>query len=74
MGFGSVATVIRETDIASFPAIRAIVEAVHAETNALHALADGAVFFASALILGLIALNAEHRAGGHSRLLKKTLT
>ena len=74
MGFGSVATVIREADIASFPAIRAIVEAVHAETNALHALADGAVSFASALVFRLVALGAENLAGGHRGLLKKTLT
>src|SRR6266478_1795436 len=73
MRFGSVATSVRESDVASFPAVRAIVKAVHAETNVKHALADGAVLFAGALILGLVALHAKHRAGGHRSLLKKTL-
>jgi hypothetical protein len=39
----------------------------------LHAFADGAVLVASALIFGLVALNAEHRAGGHRSLLEQTL-
>src|SRR5258707_6420373 len=73
MRFGSVATSIREGDVASFPAVRAIVKAIHAKSNVQHALADGAVLIASALILGLVALNAEHRAGGHRSLLGQTL-
>src|SRR6266700_2124229 len=73
MRFGSVATSVRKGDVASFAAVRAIIKAIHAKTNVKHALADSAVLVASALILGLVALNAEHRAGGHCNLLKKTL-
>src|SRR6266478_2102971 len=73
MRFGSVATSVREGDIASFSAVRAIVKAIHAKSNVQHALADGAVPIASALILRSIALNAEHRAGGHRSLLEQTL-
>jgi hypothetical protein len=69
-----VATAVRETDVASFPAIRAIVEAVHAETNVFHALADRAVSLAAALILGLVALRAEHWTGGHRCLLARDFT
>jgi hypothetical protein len=68
-----VATGVRDSDVTSFPAIRAIIEAVHAETDILHALADGAIFFAGALVLRLVALTAKHRADGHRSLLKKTL-
>ena len=74
MRFGSVATSIREGDVASFPAVRAIVKAIHAKSNVQHALADGAVFIASALILGLVALNAEHRAGGHRQPPRRNFT
>jgi hypothetical protein len=73
MHFGSVATGVREGDVASFPAVRAVVKPVHAKTNILHALADSAVLFATALVFGLVALNAEHRAGGHRSLLEQTL-
>src|SRR6266481_8492358 len=73
MRFGSVATSVRKGDVASFAAVRAIIKTIHAKTNVKHALADGAVLVASALILGLVALNAEHRAGGHRSLLGQTL-
>ena len=73
MRFGSVATSVRKGDVASFAAVRAIIKAIHAKTNVKHALADGAVLVASALVLGLVALNAEHRAGGHCTLLEQTL-
>src|SRR5258708_24668159 len=73
MHCGSVATSVRKGDVASFAAVRAIIKAIHAKTNVKHALADSAVFVASALVLGLIALNAEHRAGGHCSLLEQTL-
>src|SRR5882724_13673413 len=73
MRFGSVATSVRKGDVASFAAVRAIIKAIHAKTNVKHALADGAVLVASALVLGLVALNAEHRAGGHRSLLEQTL-
>ena len=73
MRFGLVATSVREGDVASFTAVRAVVKPIHAKTNILHALADGAVLVASALVFGLVALNAEHRAGGHRSLLEQTL-
>src|SRR5215470_8479192 len=73
MRFSSVATSVREGDVTSFTAVRAIVKAIHAKTNVQHALADGAVLIAGALIFRLVALNAEHRAGRHRSLLKKTL-
>src|ERR1043165_1535680 len=47
MCLGSVATGVREGNITSFPAVRAIVKAVHAETDVFHALADRAIFVAS---------------------------
>jgi len=59
MRFGSVATGVRESDVTSFPAIRAVVQAVHAEPNAFHPFANGAVSLASALILRLVALRAK---------------
>jgi hypothetical protein len=71
--FGSVATGVHESDVAGFAAFRAIVQAVHAQANFVHALADGAVAFAGALIFGFIALHAEDRSRGHHSLLKKTL-
>src|SRR6266403_2520232 len=71
--FGSVATSVREGDVASFTAVRAVVEPIHAKANILHVLADGAVLVASALVFGLVALNAKHRAGGHRSLLEQTL-
>ena len=73
MRLGSLATRIRKRDVTGFPAIRAIVQAVHAEPNAFHALADGAIPVARTLILGFVALAAEHRADGHRNLLKQTL-
>src|ERR1700739_2659993 len=73
MYFGSVATSVREGDVASFPAVRAVVKPVHAKTNILHVLADATVLVTSALVFGLVALNAEHRAGGHRSLLEQTL-
>jgi hypothetical protein len=60
-----VVTGLRESDIAGFPAIRAIVEAVYAQVHLFHALADGAVLLATTLILGLVALNAHDLSVGH---------
>jgi hypothetical protein len=69
-----VATGVRESNVTGFPAVRAVVKAVHAETNVFHALADGAIFFAGALILGLVALDAEDGSGRHRCLLRKDFT
>ena len=67
------ATSVRESDVTSFPAVRAIVKPIHAKPNVQQALADGAVLVTGALIFRLVALHAEHRAGRHRSLLKKTL-
>jgi NADPH-dependent ferric siderophore reductase len=47
---GSVATAASDGDVAGFPAIRAIVETVHAKADVVLAFADGAVFFADAAL------------------------
>jgi hypothetical protein len=73
MGLGSVATGIRKSNITGFPAVRAIIQAVHAEADLFQTLANSAIFFASTIVLRLVALTAKHRADGHRRLLKKTL-
>jgi hypothetical protein len=74
MRCGSAATGVREIDFTSFPAIRAIVKPVHAETNVIEAFTNGAVLVAGALILGLVALDAEDWANGHRAFSsKKTL-
>jgi hypothetical protein len=71
---GSAGTGFRKIDVASFPAIRAIVQAIHAKTNIVEALADGAVLVTGALILGLVALDTENWANRHRGLLKKDFT
>jgi hypothetical protein len=55
----SVATAANERDVAGFPAIRAIVETVHAKAYVVLSLADGAIFFADAALFGQIALRAN---------------
>src|ERR1700751_6170294 len=65
MRLGSVGTGLRESHVASFPAIWALVEAVHAQVDLFHALADAAVLRAGALILGLVALHAHDGPVGH---------
>jgi hypothetical protein len=60
----SVATGIRYRNVAGFPAFRAIVQTIRAEAHRVLALADGTVFFASAIGLELAALHA-HRRFGH---------
>ena len=54
---------------AGFPAIRAIVEAVHAEAHVLLAFTDGAIFFAGAAFFRQITLRAK-RGTFHERLVK----
>ncbi len=71
---GSVATGIRKIDVTGLPAIGAIVEAIHAKPAGFQALTNGAISFASALVFGLVTLNAENLADGHRGLLKRTLT
>jgi hypothetical protein len=68
-----VATGIRKSNITGFPAVRAIVQAVHAQADVFQTFANGAVFFAGALVLRLVALTAKYRTDGHCSLLKETL-
>jgi hypothetical protein len=63
---GSVATGVSESYVAGFPAIRTIVKAVYAQTNAQLALADGAVLFAGTILLRFVALRADDLSG-HGR-------
>src|SRR5438552_2387716 len=56
---GSVATGAGQRNVASFPAIWAIVEAVGAQAHVYLALADGAISFAGAAIFRQVALRAK---------------
>jgi len=72
--FGSVATSVREGDVASFTAVRAVVKPIHAKTNNFACSCRWCstcrqVHWYS----GLSQLNAKHRAGGHRSLLEQTL-
>jgi hypothetical protein len=59
-------------DVAGFAALRTIVQPISGEAHSFEALADGAVFIAGAVFLGLVALYAENLlAGGHRCLRKK---
>jgi hypothetical protein len=59
MVWGSVATALGERYVASLAAIGAIVEAVGAQVHVALPLANGAVFFALAVLLGFVALLAD---------------
>jgi len=65
MRLGSVVTGLRESDVTCFPAIRAVVQAVHAEMHFVQTFADGAVFLAGALIFRFVALHAKDGTVGH---------
>jgi hypothetical protein len=56
---GSVATAANEGDVAGFPAIRAIVETVHAKAYVVLPFANGAVFFTDAPLFRQITLGAN---------------
>ena len=59
-------------DVAGFTAVRTIVQPIDGEAHSFQAFADGAVFIAGAVFLGLVALHAENLlAGGHRCLRKK---
>jgi hypothetical protein len=63
----SVGTVISEIHVAGFPAIRAIIKPIHAQPHTYLALADGAIFFAGAILFRLFTL-AAHNLGAHENL------
>jgi hypothetical protein len=60
-------TVISEIHVAGFPAVRTIIEPIHAKANADLALADGAIFLAGAVLFRLLTL-AAHDLGAHENL------
>src|SRR5208282_1388665 len=62
MALASALTVVaREGDVASFPAVRAIIQAVRAKLNVHLPLANRAILFAVALAFRLVTLNANDR-------------
>ena len=54
----SVATAAGKRDVAGFPAIRAVVQTIHAEFHVVLPFADGAVLFAGAALFRQVALRA----------------
>jgi hypothetical protein len=52
--------VVGERYVARFPAVGAVIEAVHAKPDIMHTFADGAVFVAGAVLFGLVALRANN--------------
>ena len=67
-------TGIGECDVAGFPAIRTIVEAVGAEADFVLPLAYGAVLLADALVFWLVASCAKDRSRHHKPPAKLYLT
>jgi hypothetical protein len=63
MHFASVATVVREGDVARFPAIRAIIQAVRAQPDLILTFADGTVFLAGAILFRLVTQGADNWTG-----------
>src|SRR5882724_11919505 len=66
----SVDTRIGESNVAGFPAIRAVVEAIHAQVDLLLPLANRAILFAGAEGFRLIALLASDWTADHECLHK----
>ena len=60
-------------DVAGFAAVWTIVQPIDGETHSFEALADGAVFIAGAIFLGLVALRAKNLFPGGHRCLRKKL-
>src|SRR5258706_15405277 len=74
MLFASVATGVRQGNIASFPAIRTIVESVCAQAHVVLPFADGAILFAGAIFFRLVAHYADDGTGHGSLQGKLYLT
>src|SRR5262249_36261188 len=72
MIFGSVSTAIGQRNIACLAAIGTVIEAIGAEANFSLTLANGAVLFAGALRLRLVALHADN--GTWHRCLREQCT
>ena len=63
MLLASVATVVGQGNIAGFPAIRTVVEAVCAQAYVVLAFADGAILLAGAMFFRLVAHHADDGTG-----------
>jgi hypothetical protein len=74
MLLASVATGVRQGNIAGFPAIRTVVEPIGAEAYVVLALADGAILLAGAMFFRLVAHHADDRTGHGSLQGKLYLT
>jgi hypothetical protein len=61
--FDSASTDVRQWNVAGFPAIRAVVETIHAETHVVLAFADGAIFLAGATLFRHITHHAKDGTG-----------
>jgi hypothetical protein len=64
----SVDTRLGKRYVAGFPAIRAIIKAIHAKMHLFLAFADTAIFLASAEGFCFFALHADDRPARHKRL------
>ena len=65
MCLDSVDTRIGKRYVASFPAVRAIVKAIHAQVYLFLPFADAAILFASAERFCFLALHADDRPARH---------
>src|ERR1700730_285278 len=74
MLLASVATGVRQGNIAGFPAIRTVVEPICAQAGVVVAFADGAILLAGAMFFRLIAHHADDGTGHGSLQGKLYLT
>src|SRR6266849_4670683 len=74
MLFASVATGVRQGNVAGFPAVRTVVEAVYAQAHVVLTFADGAVLLTSTALFRHVAHRAEHGSGHESLQGKLYLT
>src|ERR1700674_50741 len=74
MLFASMATGVRQGNVAGFPTIRTVVEAVSSQAHIVLAFADSAVLLAGAALFGHVAHHAKDRTGHGSLQGKLYLT
>src|SRR2546430_13563129 len=73
MLFGSVATEIGKRNVAGFPAVRAIVKAVRAQTHSMLAFANRAVFLTGTALFRLVTHDTHYKRTGHGKPPHKTV-
>jgi hypothetical protein len=61
--FDSASTGVRQGNVAGFPAIWTVIESVTAHAHIVLAFADGAIFFAGAMLLRFVAHHAKNGTG-----------